>query len=262
MTGQNGGVSPNVPTQKRHKKKRPSLSPKKTREGVTAEQMKTALTAYFLGVDGRRWGCNEAARRVEGVTRGNLQRVIHDTCKALEKLGHDYPPPAPGKRRVLPNVEEGSRLQKDLHKAIALYNPPFHKGRWAPYFTPDEEKLLVDIVEQRDNYGFGLDRAQLQRLARSWARAGGMRNVDCGRRWYHSWLKRAKEYKPYFGESKRSKMDVMRAMKQSPAVIAKFFTMVRKIYAHHKTLGHFLGDEPDPEDVYNVDEVHANPEVC
>ena len=53
----------------------------------------------------------------------------------------------------------------------------------------------------------------------------------------------------------------MRAQKQNPIVIVKFFDMLEKIYAHHKELGHFEGDEPAPEDVYNMDEVHANPEA-
>jgi hypothetical protein len=74
-------------------------------------------------------------------------------------------------------------------------------------------------------------------------------------------MKRAREYKPSFGESKRSKMDVMRAQKQSPVVISKFFDMLHNIYACHKKEGHFVGDEPAPEDVFNVDEVHANPEA-
>ena len=97
-------------------------------------------------------------------------------------------------------------------------------------------------------------------MARAWAKSIGL-VAGCGKMWYYRWLKRAKLYKPYFGESKRSKMDVMRAQKQSPQVIRAFFSMVLKIYAHHKELGHFTGDEPDPEDVYNMDEVHANPEA-
>jgi hypothetical protein len=36
--------------------------------------------------------------------------------------------------------------------------------------------------------------------------------------------------------------------------------MVLKMCAHHKKLGHFTGNEPDPEGVHDVDEVHANPE--
>ena len=72
-------------------------------------------------------------------------------------------------------------------------------------------------------------------------------------------MKRAKAYKSDFGESKRSKMDVKRAQKQSPEVINKFFDMQAAIYKYHKEKGHFVGDEPDPSDVYNTDEVHANP---
>jgi hypothetical protein len=74
-------------------------------------------------------------------------------------------------------------------------------------------------------------------------------------------MKRAKAYKPDFAESKRSKMDVLRAQKQSPEVIGNFFNMVDNIYAYHKREGHFEGDEPLPCNVYNVDEVHANPEA-
>ena len=98
-------------------------------------------------------------------------------------------------------------------------------------------------------------------MARSWVRkAGYVLNIGCGRRWLLGFMKRTKEHKPDFGESKRSKMDVMRAQKQSPVVMNKFFDIPEVIYAYHKKLGHFTGDEPAPEDVYNVDEVHANPE--
>jgi len=106
---------------------------------------------------------------------------------------------------------------------------------------------MVDVVELRDFYGFGLDRKQIQKMARRWARQAGITHVDCGKRWFAGWLKRAVEYKPEFGESKRSKMDVMRAQKQSPAVIAKFFEMLQGIYAYHKNLGHFTGLEPAPQ---------------
>ena len=75
------------------------------------------------------------------------------------------------------------------------------------------------------------------------ARQAGITHVDCGKRWFAGWLKRAVEYKPEFGESKRSKMDVMRAQKQSPAVITKFFEMLQDIYAYHKNLGHFTLDD-------------------
>ena len=64
------------------------------------------------------------------------------------------------------------------------------------------------------------------------------------------------------GESKRSKMGMMRAEKQSEAVIKKFFDMQAKIYSYHAKQGHFGEgrDEPLPCNVYNMDEVHTDPE--
>ena len=96
-------------------------------------------------------------------------------------------------------------------------------------------------------------------MAKRWAGALGIYGAECGRHWYRGWLKRAKKYKPNFGESARSKIDVMRAQKQSPATIDAFFHLLSKIYAAHKELGYFAGNQPAPEDVYNIDEVHADP---
>jgi len=86
-------------------------------------------------------------------------------------------------------------------------------------------------------------------MARAWAKGVG-HTADCGRKWFHGFVKRATAYRSDFGESKRSKIDVMRAQKQNPIVIGKFFDMLEKTCAHHKELGHFEGDEPAPEDVY------------
>jgi hypothetical protein len=70
-----------------------------------------------------------------------------------------------------------------------------NSGRWTKHFTEDEEKLVVGIVEQRDSHGFGLDRFQLQVMARAWAKPIGL-IADCGKMWCCRWLKRAKLHKP------------------------------------------------------------------
>ena len=72
----------------------------------------------------------------------------------------------------------------------------------------------------------------------------------------------AKRYKPDCGESKRSKIDILRAEKQCPQVIHQFFDRVVVIYAHHTKLGDFgVGNVvPDISTVFNMGEVHANPE--
>ena len=205
----------------------------KKRPGATPDQMRAALTAVFMeGIDGKQWTNNEAARRVGGVSKSVLGRAVTKMCAAMRKIGHDgYTEAIRGKRRVLPSLEKGSRGRSDLEKIIASSTQATNVDRFAAFFTPDEEKLLVDVVEARDFYGFGMDRKQLQLMARSWARSVGLKNTDCGRMWFHGWLKRAKLYKPDFGESKRSKMDVMRAQKQSPHTINTFFNMVDVIYA-------------------------------
>jgi hypothetical protein len=64
---------------------------------------------------------------------------------------------------------------------------------------------------------------------------------------------RAKECKPDFGESKRSKMDVMRAAKQSPEVTGEFFDVVDAICERGKKNGCFEGDEPVAEDTRDTD---------
>ena len=73
-------------------------------------------------------------------------------------------------------------------------------------------------------------------------------------------MRRAKGHKPHFGESKRSKMDVMRAQKQPPEVVNSFFDVVDALCARGKKHRCFKGDEPAAEDAHNADEVHANPE--
>jgi len=160
----------------------------------------------------------------------------------------------------LPTPSEDSRLKAKLESMISKFETKINSGRWQCYLTPDEEKLLVDIVEQRDLYGFGFDRKQLQVMAKRWCKRLGYKETDCGNRWFLGFMRRAKEYKPDFGESKRSKMDVMRAAKQSPEVIGEFFDMVDAIYEHGKKNGYFEGDGPAAEDIYNTDEGHANPE--
>ena len=75
-------------------------------------------------------------------------------------------------------------------------------------------------------------------------------------------MARAKRYKLDFGESKRSKIDVMRAEMQCRRVTDQFFDRVVAIYAHHAKLGDFGFGKvaPDISTVLNMDEVHANPE--
>ena len=237
---------------------------KAKRPGATDEQMRRALRVVFVGgEDGKLISVRKAAGMFEGVTKSVLGRIVEDICGDLRREGFNgYGKAAMGKRRFFPVPKEGTKLREKLEGIVSSWERPVNMGRWASYLLPDEEKLLVDIVELRDFYGFGLDRRQLQVMARAWVRkATNLTNVDCGPCWFLGFMKRAKQYKPDFGETKRSKMDVMRAAKQSRPVINKFFDMVSKIYAYHKKLGHFVGEEPAPEDVYNVDEVHANPEA-
>ena len=181
----------------------------------------------------------------------------------LRKMGiRGYDAPQKGKALDLPLPEEGSKERDQVEKAISLYIPPPNMGRWAGYLTPDEENFLVDIVEMRDFYGFGMDRGELQLMAQRWCKRGGFKGVLCGKNWFRGFMKRAKQYKPDFGEAKRSKIDSMRTEKQSPEVISAFFDRVDAIYAHHAKLGDFGPGKlvPDPSTVFNTDEVHANPE--
>ena len=80
--------------------------------------------------------------------------------------------------------------------------------------------------------------------------------------WFYAFMRRAKLYKPDFGESKRSKMGVIRAEKQSEAAIKKFFDMQAKTYSYHTKQGHFSKgrDKPLPCNVCSMDKAHADPE--
>ena len=74
-------------------------------------------------------------------------------------------------------------------------------------------------------------------------------------------IKRTKRYKLDFGESRRSKIDVMRAEKQFPEVTQAFFNRAVAIHAHHARLSGFVVGNvaPGPCTVFDVGEVLTNP---
>ena len=51
-----------------------------------------------------------------------------------------------------------SKLKAKLESMMSKFETRTNSERWQCHLTPDEEKLLVGIVEQWDLHGFGLDR--------------------------------------------------------------------------------------------------------
>jgi hypothetical protein len=68
----------------------------------------------------------------------------------------------------LPTPPEDSRLKAKLESIMSKFETKANSGRWQCCLAPDEEKLLVVVVEQRDLHGFGFDRKQLQVMAKRW----------------------------------------------------------------------------------------------
>ena len=93
----------------------------------------------------------------------------------------------------------------------------------------------------------------------NWYKKLSYRAAVSGQKWLRGFMRRAKLYKPGFGESKRPKMDVIREEKQSEAVIKKFFDKQEKIHANHTNKGQIdeSRDEPFQCNVYNMNEVHT-----
>ena len=148
--------------QRRHKA---VAKAKSKRPGATDEAMRQALRSVFVSIPAqgeKPWGVKEAVRKMGRVTRGVLQRACWAVAAAAAKLGHSgYEKSTTGKRTKYPEPEELTRLYKDLDKIISNFRTAANAGRWQTYFTADEERHMVMIVEQRDFYGFGLDRPQL-----------------------------------------------------------------------------------------------------
>ena len=167
---------------------------KKKRPGATPQQLQIALKLVFLGHDGAKISVRQAALRVDGVSRSPLQRAVANMVEKLRKMGiRGYDAPQKGRALDLPLPEEGSKERDQVEKAISLYIPPPNMGRWAGYLTPDEENFLVDIVEMRDFYGFGMDRGELQLMAQRWCKRGGFKGVLCGKNWFRGFMRRAKQ---------------------------------------------------------------------
>ena len=124
--------------------------------------------------------------------------------ETLRKAGMEgYDPPSQGRGLDLPIPAEGSKQRAQVERVISQQMPAIPTGRMVTYLNPDEEKLLVDIIELRDFYGFGLDRDDIMATAQRWCEAGGLFGASCGRHWFRGFMARAKRYKADFGESKR-----------------------------------------------------------
>jgi hypothetical protein len=112
-----------------------------------------------------------------------LQRAAWKTYEELTKLGFE----GHGERCMvvgLPAPSEDSRLKAKLKSMMPKFETKINSGRWQCYLTPDEEKLFVNVVEQRDLHGFGFDRKQLQVIAKRWCKRLGYVEIDCGNRWF------------------------------------------------------------------------------
>ncbi len=112
-----------------------------------------------------------------------------------------------------------------------------------------------------DELGFGLDRPELMGWAVTMTKAKGFTDVTCGNRWFSRFMRIAKQRYPDFCESRRSSIERKRAEKHKPAVFDHFFgKVVKKVYAKMHAEGTLATPEPRADQVYNVDEMHSNPE--
>jgi len=190
-------------------KKMPRTAGKVSRGKVQSPLLRKALTDHLVGSDtptSKKYSVRAAAKRYNSVNATVVGARAKLITSALSLAG--------------------SLPVRDLIAAQHVSTP----GDFQNYFTPDEEKQMVEIAIVRDSYGFGLDKTEFCAWASQMANGIGCENAKCGRHWYTGFLARAKQFNPKFGESKRSKIDAKRAAKHSPAVMDTFFAMVADIY--------------------------------
>ena len=175
-------------------------APVKRRPGPATPELRKALELVFLGQDGVLLSVRGAANKVISVNRTFLQTtvdVIADELRRKRFVGYEKPK---GARRInYPVPAEGSNLRNYLQRRISTYEISPNPGAFKTFLTPDEEKLLVGIIEMRDFYGFGLGRSQVCGIAMSWYKKLPYRRVVCSRKWFYGFMRRAKIYKPGFG---------------------------------------------------------------
>ena len=120
----------------------------KKRQGTDPANLRHAMLACLLGDGGGKYfSTNNAAKVFEGVSQSALQSALTDVHNTLSKAGHDgYGQNKRGRTTLRRVGDEEDRLRRQIRKAVSgcdVKNP----GNFYVYFTPDEEKFLVDIVE-------------------------------------------------------------------------------------------------------------------
>ena len=120
--------------------------------------------------------------------------------------------------------------------------------------------MLIEIVIHLDEKGFGLDRKELCNWTASMERVKGLKHVLCGKNCFYNFMDRAEIMYPDFCESGRSSIDRKRAAKHAPAVFDSFLQMVQKKYNELYTNNILLTPSPKAHSVFNLDEIHFNPE--
>jgi hypothetical protein len=185
--------------------------PKKKQRGITnVTSLQAALRDHLVGDDsGKTLSQRKCCAKYVGLSKtqlGNHAKELSDKLKKSPQLR--------------------------VHNLIAAVEVGKVGGLYA-YFTPDEEKWMVETLTLRDARGFGLNRRHVCTWAHSLCKKLGLHTTMCGRSWYRGFMKRARAYKPNFGESSRSKLDVLRAAKCCGEVFERYFSKVKAVYKYH-----------------------------
>ena len=198
-------------------------------------RLQEAITACLgLGNDSNMIGMRESAQ-LFGVGRESVRRWC-------EKIRGQFPRSADTLDTEEDEVvKENQRNEIKMIPVLLLAARP--SSNFAPIFSQDEEKFLVEFLLYASSVGAGYDKSMIRELAREWARSLGNKTAVCTKQWLKGFLARNKEivfFKP-------SKIDMKRLLKADREVFEKHFITIESIFRKHND-----GNLPKAEDVSNT----------
>ena len=176
------------------------------RSKVDTDQLRKALTLVFEGSPGgTKYSARAAASKYESLNRNRVTSAVSDI-------------------RAKTSTDDTEAIRAQIAEQVGG-----NAGQFASTFTPDEEKVVVEIAMRLDLLGFGMSKKQFMSWCKGIAAKKGYKGAKCDKNWIDGFVQRAKQYDGKFGIGKRSKIDVKRAEKHSAHVFDKFFDSVKAL---------------------------------